>query len=232
MNKNLMFFYFFGFILVAQINLAQSKNEIGVQEVQVTESFIPIVPVFNKFSDIPILYDSIKVSKNISYSPENYRFKTQLKLDPIKSAKIKGEPLSKLYQTYIYGGFGNNSLPYSKIFYSSNRNKSLSYGLALGYVESYAKVKSVFDQQQKVSAASRKTDFSLFFKKDFDGGIFNANITRQGNIFQAYGYDPNFVLNETFTEEYWGYSTLRLSFIDDNFDKNKFMYENGLFFQS
>ena len=229
MNKNLLFFYFFGFILVAQINLAQSKNEIGIQEVQVTESFIPIVPVANKFSDIPILYDTIKVSKNISYSPQNYRFKTQLKLDPIKSAKIKGEPLSKLYQTYIYGGFGNTSLPYSKIFYSSNRNKSLSYGLSLSYVESYAKVKSVFDQQQKVSAASRKTDFSLFFKKDFDGGIFNANISRQGNIFQAYGYDPNFVLNETFTEEYWGYSTLRLSFIDDNIDKNKLSYSAKLF---
>ena len=90
-------------------------------------------------------------------------------------------------------------------------------------------VKSVFDQQQKVSAASRKTDFSLFFKKDFDGGIFNANISRQGNIFQAYGYDPNFVLNETFTEEYWGYSTLRLSFIDDNIDKNKLSYSAKLF---
>lgn len=224
-----MFFYFFGFILVAKISLAQSKNEIGVEEVQVTESFIPIVPEANKFSELPLLRDTIKVSKNVYYSPINKRFETQLKLDPIKSAKIKGESLSKLYQTYIYGGLGNTSLPYSKIFYSSDRNKSLSYGLALGYVESYAKVKSVFDQEKKVSAASRKTDFAAFVKKDFHSGIFNANISRQGNIFQAYGYDLNLVSNEKFTQEYWGYSTLRLSFIRDNLDRNKLSYSAKIF---
>jgi len=229
MNKNLMFFYFFGFILLAQISLAQSKNEIGVEEVQVTESFIPIVPEANKFSELPLLRDTIKVSKNVYYSPINKRFETQLKLDPINSAKIKGEPLSKLYQTYIYGGLGNTSLPYSKIFYSSDRNKSLSYGLALGYVESYAKVKSVFDQEKKVSAASRKTDFAAFVKKDFHSGIFNANISRQGNIFQAYGYDLDLVSNEKFTQEYWGYSTLRLSFIRNNLDRNKLSYSAKIF---
>ena len=76
--------------------MAQSKNEIGVQEAQVTESFIPIVPESNKFSELPLLRDTIKVSKNVYYSPINKRFETQLKLDPIKSAKIKGEPFVKI----------------------------------------------------------------------------------------------------------------------------------------
>ena len=137
----------------------------GVQEIQVTEYFIPDVPEAIKLADKPILSDTIKVNKNISYKPLFRRFESQLKLKPIKSAKIKGEPLSKIYNTYIYGGLGNMSMPTSKIFYSSDRNKSFSYGFNLGYLESYSDVKSSFDNKQKVSAAFRKTNFSSYVKR-------------------------------------------------------------------
>ena len=133
---------------------------------------IPDVPEAIKLADKPILSDTIKVNKNISYKPLFRRFESQLK--PIKSAKIKGEPLSKIYNTYIYGGLGNMSMPTSKIFYSSDRNKSFSYGFNLGYLESYSDVKSSLINKQKVSAAFRKTNFSSYVKKDFDFGIINA----------------------------------------------------------
>lgn len=216
--------------VLLQINtFAQSDENLGVQEIQVTESFIPDVPDANKLADNPTLSDTIKIVKNISYSPIHKRFESQLKLNPIKAAKIKGEPLKKLYQTYIYGGVGNMSMPTSKIFYSSDRNKTLSYGLALSYIESYADVKSAFDKDVKVSAAFRETDFSAYVKKDFEFGILNAYASRQGNVFQAYGYDPSFNLEEKFTEEYWGYSTMSLSLQSKNTDKSKPNYYAKLF---
>ena len=154
--------------VLLEINaFAQSDENLGVQEIQVTESFIPDVPEANKLTDIPTLSDTIKTVKNVSYSPINKRFESQLKLNPIKAAKIKGEPLNKLYHTYIYGGVGNMSMPTSKLFYSSDRNKSISYGLSLSYIESYSDVKSAFDEEIKVSAAFRETDFSAFLKKKY-----------------------------------------------------------------
>lgn len=228
-NKTLVLFYILGFVLFGQNTLAQSYDDLGVQEIQVTESFIPDVPQASKLGELPSLLDTIKAYKNISYKPIVKRFESQLKLSPIKSAKIKGESLSKLYHTYIYGGVGNMSMPTSKIFYSSDRHKSLTYGLSMGYVESYADVKSAFDNDQKVSAAFRETDFSAYVKKDFEFGIANAYISRQGNIFQAYGYNPNIQLNEKFTEEYWGYSTISLSLQSKNTDKSKPTYYTKLF---
>ena len=76
------------------------------------------------------------------------------------------------------------SMPTSKIFYSSDRNKSLTYGLALGHVESYSDVKSAFDNEQKYRQ-HLETDFFAYVKKDFDFGIMNAYFSRQGNVFQA-----------------------------------------------
>tara|TARA_B100000497_G_C7692323_1_gene421384 strand:+ start:1785 stop:3482 length:1698 start_codon:yes stop_codon:yes gene_type:complete len=216
--------------VLLEINaFAQSDENLGVQEIQVTESFIPDVPEANKLTDIPTLSDTIKTVKNVSYSPINKRFESQLKLNPIKAAKIKGEPLNKLYHTYIYGGLGNMSMPTSKLFYSSDRNKSISYGLSLSYIESYSDVKSAFDEEIKVSAAFRETDFSAFLKKDFEFGIVNAYASRQGNMFQAYGYDPSLNLEEKFTEEYWGYSTVSLSLQSKNTDKSKASYYAKLF---
>ena len=208
---------------------AQTDGNLRVQEVQVTESFIPDVPEAIKLSDNPMLIDTIKITKNINYKPLNHRFESQLILNPIKPAMIKGEPLSKLYNTYVYGGFGNLSLPTCKIFYSSDRNKSLTYGLAFGYVQSYSDVKSAFDNEQKVSAAFRQTDFSAYIKKDSEFGIINAYFSRQGNIFQAYGYNPNLKLDEKFTLEYWGYSTVSVSLQSNNNDKSKPSYYARLF---
>ena len=228
-NKFLMIFYFLGLIIIGNEVLAQTDEDLGVQEVQVTEYFIPDVPEAIKLADKPILSDSIKVNKNISYKPLFRRFESQLKLKPIKSAKIKGEPLSKIYNTYIYGGLGNMSMPTSKIFYSSDRNKSFSYGFNLAYLESYSDVKSSLDNKQKVSAAFRKTNFSSYVKKDFDFGIINAFFSRQGNVFQAYGYNPNLKLNNQLTQQYWGYSSTSMSIQSKNKYNGKPSYYAKLF---
>ena len=103
-----------GIVMAALLSFntyAQSDEDLGVQEVQVTESFIPDVPEASKLADIPQLFDTIKTEKNVRYTPINKRFESQLKLKPIKAAKIKGEILYKLYHTYIYGGVGNMSMP-------------------------------------------------------------------------------------------------------------------------
>jgi hypothetical protein len=48
-------------------------------------------------------------------------------------------------------------------------------------------------------------------------------------VFQAYGYNPNLKLEEKFTEEYWGYSTMSLSLQGKNTDKSKPTYYAKLF---
>ena len=195
----------------SQIN---NNDDLGVQEVQITKSYIPEIPSATKINLSPTLTDTIKTSKRVSYFPIDKRFKINIKLNPIKAAKIKGEPISKLYNTYIYGGVGNMSMPNSRIYFSSDRDKKTTYALSLGYKESYANIKSSFDENQKVSSAFRETDFALYAKTDLDVGVLNAYINREGRIHQLYGYDPTvFNLDENLltNQQYWGYTSFSIS---------------------
>lgn len=204
-------------IVLCNVSLYSQTNtdeDLGVQEVQITKSFIPEIPSATKLNNSPTLSDTIKTNKRVSYFPIDKRFNTNLQLNPIKAAKIKGEPISKLYSTYIYGGVGNMSIPTSRLYYSSDRDKKTTYALSLGYVQSYADIKSPFDENQKVSAAFRETDFELFAKTDLDVGILNAYLNREGRIHQLYGYNPTiFNLEESLltNQQYWGYTTFSVS---------------------
>jgi hypothetical protein len=102
---------------ISAYSQTNDNDDLGVQEVQITKSFIPQIPSATKINLSPTLSDTIKTSKRVSYFPIHKRFKTNLNLNPIKAAKIKGEPISKLYNTYIYGGVGNMSMPTSRIYY-------------------------------------------------------------------------------------------------------------------
>jgi hypothetical protein len=217
---------------ISAYSQTNDNDDLGVQEVQITKSFIPQIPSATKINLSPTLSDTIKTSKRVSYFPIHKRFKTNLNLNPIKAAKIKGEPISKLYNTYIYGGVGNMSMPTSRIYYSSDRDKKTTYALALGYKESYADIKSSFDENQKVSAAFRETDFAVYAKTDLDVGILNAYINREGRIHQLYGYDPTvFKLDENLltNQQYWGYTSFSISFKSKPSENGKPTYFTKLY---
>ena len=199
-------------LTLTQFVRAQTNpDDLGVQEVQIIDYFIPKIPLSSKIESMPTLKDTIRTSHNVSFQPIDKKFESKLTLKPIQAAKIKGQPLPKIHRTFIYGGVGNMSMPTSRIYYSSDRDRTFIYGLELGYVESYSKIKSSFDELQKVSAAFRKTDASLFAKTHLDVGILSAHLQRQGRQFQAYGYDPSlYNLKEEVSNQYWGYSSLKV----------------------
>ena len=194
-----------------QLVLAQSdSDDLGVQEVQITEFFVPKIPLSTRIETIPTLKDTIKTTHPISYNPVNKRFASKLALTPIKAAKIKGHALPKIHRAYVYGGVGNMSLPTARFFYNSDRDRKTIYGIEMGYVESFANVKSAYNELQKISAAFRKTDFSIYAKKDLGFGILSAYAVRQGRLFQSYGYDPQaHNASEELNQQYWGYSSIR-----------------------
>ena len=43
------------------------ESDLGVQEIQVTESFIPSVPIANKIMDLPQIQDTFNVKTEVQY---------------------------------------------------------------------------------------------------------------------------------------------------------------------
>ena len=185
-------------------------DTLNVQEIQVVKSFVPAVPESQKIMDSPQFIDSTSTSKSVRYNAYPKQYNGIYEVDTLSPAKIKGEPLLKLYSTYLNLGLGNNSLPLISASYNTQRSKSLNYGGRFQYNESYLKVASSYDGE-KISAANRQTDVSFFAKKITNIGVINANFSREGNFFQSYGYDPLMVDNTEQANQYWGYSQLNLS---------------------
>lgn len=215
----------------SQMIWAQNESDnLGVQEVQITDFFIPEIPVSSKIESIPTLKDTIQTSHRINFYPLNKPYEGKLTLEPIKAAKIKGQSVPKIHRAYVYGGVGNMSMPTSRFYYNSDRDRKIIYGLELGYVESYSKIKSSFTDLQKVSAAFRETDFAIYAKTDTDFGVLSAYASRLGRQHQAYGYDPQiYNLEESLSQQYWGYSSLSLSLQSKESDKNKLRYFTKLY---
>jgi hypothetical protein len=159
-NKLFIFLCFVSFSVCAQ-------NGIGVQEVQVTESYKPQVPIVSKIMDLPLFEDSSKKEIKMSYLLNSKQYQTTYLIDTISAAKIKGEPLQKIYPSYIKLGIGTDALPNLDVFYNSSRDKTLNYGARLGFLQSYLRAKSVYDNQ-KVDANSKHTNVHLYGKKVLD----------------------------------------------------------------
>lgn len=184
------------------------ESDLGVQEIQVTESFIPVVPIADKIMDLPQSQDTFKVSTEVEYFLNSKQYLTSFSVDTISPAQIKGEPLSKLYSTFLKLGLGNNALPMADFFYNSTRDKSFNYGLRLGYFQSYIKAKNDF-VDSRVPADSRQTNLRLYAKKVLDFGNLNASFNREGNNLLAYGTITE--VDKDLLNQYWGYTTFDVS---------------------
>ena len=120
-------------LIFSSFNLWAQEQDLGVQEVDVVEQFVPMVPATRKIVDIPKIFDTLKVHKKVHYSTLSKQYQTVYQIDTIRAAKIKGEPIPRLYQTYLKLKLGNTALPSFEGYYNSLRNKQSSYGVEVGY---------------------------------------------------------------------------------------------------
>lgn len=201
--------------------MAEAQNDkLDVQEVQVVEQFVPEVLDAQKLNIIPQIEDTFSVERSVHYTILPKEYVSQFRLDTIKAAKIKGEPINKLYASRVQLGLGNAALPSLSYQYNSLRDKKWAYGLHAAYEENYLRSSDRYADQ-------RFTHFSAFGKGVFDQLIIKANASREGHVLHAYGYQiPQLstALTKEQTKQYWGYSKFQLSAESKHNNLNRLRY--------
>ena len=144
--------------------------------------FKPFLNDAFKIKENPSIKDTNKLIPQLKYSFLSKQIPVSFKLEPIKAAKIKGEPLKKLYRGYAKAGFGTNTTPLLELYYNSKRSKNLSYGF-FGKHFSSTGINSIdysgfSDNKINVFAKHFSKDFTTFGKLGY---------TR--NVNHYYGYD-------------------------------------------
>jgi hypothetical protein len=115
-------------LLISSTGYSQNRS-IDSNTLFINSGFEPFLKDAFKIKDNPAIKDTNKLIPELKYSFLDKQIPVSFDIDPIKPAKIKGEPLKKLYRGYAKAGFGTNATPLLELYYNSKRSKTLSYGV-------------------------------------------------------------------------------------------------------
>lgn len=191
--KNILFLVMI-FSLLSLTAFAQPKRSLDSNTIFTETVFQPFLTDAFKIKNNPSIKDTNKIIPKLNYSFLNKQVPVTFDIDPIKPAKIKGEPLVKLYHGYAKVGFGTNTTPLAEIYYNSKRSKTFSYGFAGKHFS---------------STGISSNDYSGY--SDNELSVFGKHFTKKFTISERIGYTRNI-------NHYYGYSDQDTIIIEDSDD--------------
>jgi len=115
---------------IIQLN---AQNQVLKDSFIVVKSYKPVIADGNRIGFNPVIEDTQKVIQDLKYSFISKQVPVSFDVEPISAAKIKGEPLVKLYNGYARIGIGNAITPLAELYLHNSRSKTYSLGTHLKY---------------------------------------------------------------------------------------------------
>ena len=162
-----------------QRDIRQNLNE----SVIISTQFDPVVNEAMKISDNPSIFDTSFAIPDLKYEIMNNVFSTKYNVEEIKAAKVKGEPISMLYNGNIKAGMGTYLTPYFEGLYSETRNKSLLYAIHARHYSSHWSIK---DYAKNHFADN---DINIYGKKIWNKFFVDAKAYYNNSINYYYGFN-------------------------------------------
>ncbi|MEQ9187885.1 MAG: hypothetical protein RLP15_09125 [Cryomorphaceae bacterium] len=92
----------------SEAQIKRSGREDTIKTTQTTVySYRPTVSDAKKLAESPSTIDTVLAKPEAQFAFETQQLQTTYKPDSIKAARMKGEPLSPLYRSFVKGGVGN-----------------------------------------------------------------------------------------------------------------------------
>ncbi len=174
-------------ILAQFSGFAQRSNQDTLKsgDVYIVKEYQPRISDAFKLSENPKVLDTvINIGQDATYKVKDVQAETEFVTDPIKPAKMKGEPLNKLYRAYMLLGAGNNLSTRGEFVLNSTRSRKWDYGLKAWHHGSNGNV-----PDRGPSNFSDNT-IDVYGKKFFYNKILSANLNYGLNTLHYYGFNP------------------------------------------
>lgn len=180
-------------VLIATQGLGQESTDQDTMKTSITivSGYEPTIANPEKLEGEPQL-DTIRAKElDFKYTTSIVNYETEFNPDTIKPAKLKREPLSKLYRAYAKAGIGNYLNQMGELHINSLRSRDMIYGLDFTHLGSATDIKnyenSTFNQQNASAYVTKLSKFHAI------GGKINWQRGHQN----YYGYAPDYLSNET-----------------------------------
>lgn len=191
MQKFLKTILFTAFFITAHCfaGFIKAQEPLDFEEIKVIAPYEPAISDAFKIADNPVIEDTVQISKDLVYDITPVKLKTKFDVQPIDAARMRGEPLTRLYRGYVKGGFGTQSTPYGEAFFNSLRSNEYAYGMRLKHLSSAGKVKGFPHSGYSDNLVE------VFGSRFFRDHILDAGIDYERNVVHFYGTQKDDFLN-------------------------------------
>lgn len=186
----------FLFIMVFCIpGLVMGQQPMEIDEIKVIAPYMPTISDAYKINDNPRSDDTLIVQMDFDYSIMPTRIDTRFEVEPISPARMRGEPLAKIYRGHVKAGFGTYTSPYFEAFYNTLRSNEHALGVHVKHLSSSGEI-----QDYDFSSYSQNTA-ELFGKRFFRNHTLDAGIGFNRDVVHYYGFRrDDFINDETILE--------------------------------
>jgi len=158
------------------------------KEIIVVQPYKPALSDAYKINVLPAISDTISIRPDFDYSIQPKKIETGFEVRPIRAAKLVGEPLTKLYKSYLKLGIGNYLAPLAELNVNSLRSKNRSVGVYFMHQSINGKVK--LNNGEKVPPGFNDNILNIYGKKIFHKSVFSVDLDAQFRGVNFYGYNP------------------------------------------
>jgi hypothetical protein len=177
-------------LCIASFAFSQTRErDLGSEQIEILGEFNPVIKDAVKISGNPVITDTTKKIPVSAYRFSDNKITTTFEADPIPSAKMKAEPLTRINRTHVKGGFGNYSMPLGEIYFNSLRSKDYHFGAALRHLSSSATLPDV------AYSGFSNNNVSLFGRYFMDSYTLSADFDYARNAVHYYGFNPETFAN-------------------------------------
>ena len=183
-------------------NFGFAQKELSPDTFKVVKEYQPTLIDANKIDFEPVLDDDLKIQLDLKYSFINKQLPVSFQVDRIEPAKIKGEPLVKLYNGYARLGVGNALLPFGEVYYNNSRSKEFSIG-------GHARYFNMGEVNNIEGIQNQDLHVELFGQRFWKRNTLSSQVSFDRQDFNYYGYynlsNPNsrVELPKTDLEQYY-----------------------------
>ena len=177
-------------MLIATASLF-GQRPMDIEEIRVVAPYQPTVSDAFKINDNPRLDDTLQAKPSFTYAIRPRGLITHFQPEPLAAARMRGEPLTKLYQGHIRGAFGNYTTPYAEAFYNTLRSETYALGIHLKHRSSSGGIKDYGYNGYSDNLAH------VYGKRFFGNNALNGGLRYDRNVIHYYGYQLDEIQNDS-----------------------------------
>jgi len=175
---------------------AQDPDTLQAGSVLIVKDFEPTIPEAYKLKSSPKIFDTLNVKREpLKYDVLSKSLSTQFQPKPLKAAKLKGEPLEKLYNAHARFGVGLYATTYGDLLVNNLRSKKSNFGLNYHHHASNGGVNNAG------YSGFNRNEVELHGKRYLYNKILSGSVFYDQHNLHRYGFSPDTVLDNTFQND-------------------------------